>query len=110
VAKKMWGVKTDIVERDMGTSFENIGVCWLSNKKFSTINIISSAALWGVWKLRNELCFQNKSWRNMELLMMKVAGLAQNWAILCPASKRQDLNTYTSKILQWARSQDVILL
>jgi hypothetical protein len=110
VAKKMWGIISDIVGRDMGTSFQNIDVCWLSNRKFSAVNIISSAALWGVWKLRNEICFQNKSWRNIKILMMKVAGLAQNWAILCPANKKQDLNTYISKILLWARSQDVILL
>lgn len=45
VAKKMWGIISDIVGRDMGTSFQNIDVCWLSNRKFSGVNIISSAAL-----------------------------------------------------------------
>jgi hypothetical protein len=42
-------------------------------------------------------------------LMMKMAGLAQNWLILCPTKKKHDLSTFISKILCLSRSPEVIL-
>jgi hypothetical protein len=65
-------------------------MCWLSNKKFDAVNIVSAATLWGIWKLRNALCFQNTVWMNMKHLMWRIAGLAQNWLILCPAEMKED--------------------
>jgi len=41
----------------IGDNFTSIGTMWLSNKRFLVHNMIISAALWGMWKLRNELCF-----------------------------------------------------
>jgi hypothetical protein len=78
VAKEMWKRISVIVRREVGMSFDNIGVCWLSNKKFTVINIMSSPALWAVWKLRNDLCFQNLSWQSMGHLMMRIVVLLQN--------------------------------
>jgi hypothetical protein len=94
VARQMWGRISSVVGRVIGSSFESIGICWLSNKKFLNINIISSAALWALWKLRNDLCFQNKMWRSMQDLLMRVASLAQNWTILCPEEKKEELSFF----------------
>jgi hypothetical protein len=88
VAKKMWRMISTIAGRELGRSFEDVGTCWLSNKRFIVIKIISSAALWALWKLRNNFCFQNAGWRNMEQLLMKVVGLTHNWIILCPTAKK----------------------
>ena len=71
---------------------------WLSDRKFVAVNIISSSALWGLWKLRNELCFQNVGWRNMNLLIWRIGKLAQNWSILCPPTKETELRTYISSL------------
>jgi hypothetical protein len=51
VAKQMWIRISEMVGRDVGVSFESIGLCWLCDKKFLTINMITSAALWALWKL-----------------------------------------------------------
>jgi hypothetical protein len=54
VAKLMWESISSLVGRDMGRNFESIGVCWLSSKSFISINVITSAALRVIWKLRND--------------------------------------------------------
>jgi hypothetical protein len=76
VVRQMWCRISSVVGRVIETSFESIGICWLSNNRFLNVNIISSAALWSFWKLRNDLCFQNKMWRNMEGLLLRVVSLA----------------------------------
>jgi hypothetical protein len=99
VAKQMWIRISEVVSRDVGVCFESIGLCWLSEKKFLTINMITSAALWALWKLRNEMCFQNRAWRNMGRLLMRVVSLIQNWIILCPEGRREELKTYSMQLM-----------
>jgi hypothetical protein len=35
---------------------------WINNRKFIVENIFCAAALWGLWKLRNSVCFQGTLW------------------------------------------------
>jgi hypothetical protein len=105
VAKNMRKGIYDIVGRDMGNSFDSGGVCWPSEKKYVNINIISPAALWGLWKLRNELCFQDGAWISMKHLWWKEAGLVQNWLILCPS---KELNSFSLNLRAMARSPEAI--
>ena len=67
-------------------------------KEITQVLFISSAAQWGLWKLRNELCFQNVGWRNMNLLIWRIGKLAQNWSILCPPTKETELRAYISNL------------
>jgi hypothetical protein len=47
----------EVLDIDAGSDFVSIGTLWLiRNKKFLVPNISCSAALWGLWKLRNSLC------------------------------------------------------
>jgi hypothetical protein len=57
VAKRIWSYISNTLNRDLVGKFDGVGMCWLSDKKFAAINIVSVATLWGIWKLRNELCF-----------------------------------------------------
>jgi hypothetical protein len=66
----------------VGGGFESIGVRWLSNKKFAVSNMFIVAALWGLWKCRNDCCFRNISWQSMKHLLLKIVSLAQNWLVL----------------------------
>lgn len=91
VARQMWKEISQAVGFDIGSSSESIGTCWLSNKCFLLVNMVSAAALWGLWKLRNDFCFQHQAWRSMGVLLLRVMGLLQNWLILCPTSKKEDL-------------------
>jgi hypothetical protein len=108
VAKRMWGMIFVMFNRNLGHSFEDIGICWLSENKFTVINIFSSVAIWALWKLRNDLCFQNVGWRNMEMLMMRIVGLAHNWTILCPANKKEELLRYISQLQCMAKNPETI--
>lgn len=60
VAKRMWIEISYCVDLNVGSCFESIGKLWLSNKKFVVTNIFTSAALWGLCKLRN--CFFFADW------------------------------------------------
>lgn len=89
VAKQMWLNISETIECRCGDDFESVGKMWLS-KKNMVVNIFTSAALWGLWKLRNYICFQDGRWKDVQALMQKIAGHASNWAILCPSDKKQE--------------------
>jgi hypothetical protein len=105
VAKEMWIRISNAIGRDIGNSFESIGICWLSNRKFAAINILSSATLWALWKLRNALCFQNSLWQDMGKLLMNIVVMAQNWIILCPPEKKKELEYYIKELIYLAKGQ-----
>jgi len=66
VACQMWVYMAEMFGRSVGRSFESIGVMWISNKRFLVDNIFCAAALWGLWKLRNNLCFSGLSLEGYE--------------------------------------------
>jgi hypothetical protein len=68
VAKQCWTVISNIVGVTVGNDLAVIGQFWLSNKRNGLLNIVTSAVLWSIWKLRNELCFQRIGWKSMEIL------------------------------------------
>lgn len=53
VAQLLWDFISQALNLNLKT-FNDIGSKWLSNKNFAAVNIISSAILWCLWKLRNE--------------------------------------------------------
>jgi hypothetical protein len=57
VAKQCWNIMSDILGSRVGDNMCDVGKFWLSNKKHVLVNIVSSAVIWSIWKLRNDLCF-----------------------------------------------------
>lgn len=53
VAKQVRVHIFDVLEYRRGQGFISVG----SNRKFAVHNVITYAALWGLWKLRNMCCF-----------------------------------------------------
>jgi hypothetical protein len=45
VAKQIWVNISDCLDIDCVNYFESTGKCWLSNKKYSVINIFTSTAI-----------------------------------------------------------------
>jgi hypothetical protein len=68
VAKQSWLDVSEAVGFPIGLNFESTAKCWLCNKKFGIVNLITSAVCWGIWKLRNLLCFQEGAWKSMKQL------------------------------------------
>lgn len=98
VDKQCWCIMSDILGCSVGENMTNVGKYWLSNKKYCLVNMVSSAVIWSIWKLRNDLCFQRYGWRSMEMLLFRISGLLVNWTILCLEDKRGMLAEYINKI------------
>jgi hypothetical protein len=103
VAKQCWCIISNILGISVEESLIDIGKFWLSNKKHTVVNIVIAAVLWNLWKLRNELCFQRAGWRSMEILLHRIGGVLQNWVILCPQEKKQQLLEVINKTQEAAR-------
>lgn len=95
----MWLNISEVLEINCGCDFESIGRLWLS-KRFRIAKIFTSTALWGLWKLRNYLCFQNDHWRDVPTLLQRIVGLLQNWAILYPPEVKQDLDQIKDRLAE----------
>lgn len=46
------------------------------------INIVSSAAIWAISKLRNEIFFHCIVWTGMKMILLKIVGLLRRWLVL----------------------------
>jgi hypothetical protein len=101
VAKQCWKVISDVIGTTVGGDLAVIGQFWLSEKRHDILNIVTSAVFWSIWKLRNEILFQNIGRRSMDILLYRITGLLQNWEILCP-SEKQDLMRHIVKKIKMA--------
>lgn len=79
VAKFIWGVLSELCGLDLGANYESVAKMWLSNKKFQFANIITSAVIWCLWKMRNELCFQGEVWTGTDKLLRKISRTLKGW-------------------------------
>lgn len=103
VAKQVWCNISEAIGRVCGSDFVSIGQLWLSNKKFVVVNMFTSAALWGLWKLRNSLCFQNGRWKDVQSVLHLILALVQSWKLLCPAGNLQELELLSEKLKHLAQ-------
>jgi hypothetical protein len=58
-------LNSKICGRSIVNSFESVGSCGFSNKKFQVLNMLSCVSVWGLWKLRKNICFQGRRWKNI---------------------------------------------
>ena len=62
VAKQVRVEVCEAIALNIGVDFLSIGNMWLCNKMFLVCNMVTSAVLWSIWKLRNNICIQNAVW------------------------------------------------
>jgi hypothetical protein len=55
---------------------------WLCNKKNGIVNAFSSALCWGLWKLRNSVCFHGAAWLGMRMVWQTVIPMLRCWKIM----------------------------
>ena len=77
VAKVIW---SDL--RGNNVSFEVVAGMWLCDKKYMIENCVQAAALWVIWTIRNDLCFNLSGWLGMQVLWRKLAYLLSQWKVL----------------------------
>uniref|UniRef100_A0A0A8Z7S1 Uncharacterized protein n=1 Tax=Arundo donax TaxID=35708 RepID=A0A0A8Z7S1_ARUDO len=99
----MWMEISRIIGRQIGDDYVSIAQCWLSNKRFEVVNMISASALWSLWKLRNSFCFQNCSWTSMGLIWGKIIPMLKNWQVLCHTCSLDAFSRTVSKLVELSR-------
>jgi hypothetical protein len=74
VVSQAWEVVSKIVGFSLEANYESMAKCWLCNKRFGVVNMITSAVCCGLWKFMNVLCFQEVAWK----------GMSQVWHLVLP--------------------------
>ena len=82
VAKVLWAYMFEIFHIPLGSDYESIARWWISNKTYKVMNCFSAALMWCLWKFRNEMCFQGKSWHGEKLLLRRIINTMKNWRVL----------------------------
>jgi hypothetical protein len=79
VLKHVWLVIPDILNMNIGGSYESVAKFWVANKKHVVTNFISAAVMWTLWKLGNEMCFQGLVWPGFKTIWMRIARMLRGW-------------------------------
>lgn len=72
VAVDVLNLMSEVLELDIRKDYESVGKYWIANKKHRISNIVSSAVLWFLWKLRNEICFQGVVWLGVKMVLIRI--------------------------------------
>uniref|UniRef100_A0A8I6XX12 Uncharacterized protein n=1 Tax=Hordeum vulgare subsp. vulgare TaxID=112509 RepID=A0A8I6XX12_HORVV len=71
---------------------------WQLHKKMPVQNMIAAASLWSIWRLRNDFCFQGRSWRGLGCVLVKLRSFLRQWAALCDATQEEVLRQFITKL------------
>ena len=82
VAKMVWSTISELVGTPVGADFESVARWWISNKNFFALNTTCTAALWSLWKLRNDMCFQGKAWPGVKDIWRRMVLELDQWKVL----------------------------
>jgi hypothetical protein len=56
-----------------------VGSLWICERTLRISNIVHTAALWSLWKVRNDICFNRSGWHDMQVVFRKVAYTLAHW-------------------------------
>jgi hypothetical protein len=71
VATKIWEIVSEFFGISIG--LDSIARFWIANKKHMALNTICAVTLWSIWKSRNALIFDSKTWISLQqVLAMKL--------------------------------------
>lgn len=73
------GVISELLGIQLGGDYESVARLWIANKRHFITNAVSSAVVWSLWKLRNELCFQGTVWTGMKMVLVRIARTLRGW-------------------------------
>jgi hypothetical protein len=91
VAQSMWWTISEITGVDIQSDFESMARMWLSEKRFGCLNVCTSAVLWALWKIRNDLCFHGVCWMGISRVYGRCAGILKNWSLV---NKTEDVKKW----------------
>jgi hypothetical protein len=80
------------------TDFESVRSMWIKGKKYKAYNILTSAVIWSIWKLRNKFCFQCAVWSRVEVVLLRVTRHLRNWALLKKTEETVQLEAWAKEL------------
>jgi len=110
IGTNTWKVVSEFLGTDVGSDFESVARFWLAHKRHVLTNAISSAILWSIWKLRNEIYFQGVRWTGLPLLFLKTVRMLRRWIPLFKQemgaqvedfARRLEIHASSPPQLQW---------
>jgi hypothetical protein len=78
VAKVFWQEISEVIDLNVGGDFESVAKYWISETKHRKVNVCTTAAIWALWKLRNEVCFQDSRWTGVQRLLRRSAKMMRD--------------------------------
>ena len=96
----LWKHVYDNFEIQIGSNFESVAHWWVSNNRNSVLNTVGAALLWSLWKLRNEICFQGKRWKDEQVVLNKIVQALKNWRSLCKVGSEDKYNWVINMMLE----------
>jgi hypothetical protein len=103
VASEMWNQISMLTGIKLQVNLFSVSSLWICEKTNQVPNIVHAAALWSLWKLRNDLCFNGSGWSCMQVLYLKVAHTLERWKVLCPDGKRSELERVCAALMSLVR-------
>jgi hypothetical protein len=73
VVKEMWRNLSCITGIAVNAGLFDVFRLWICEKTHIVSNIVHAAALWSLWKQRNDLCFNRLSWPSMQVLFHRIS-------------------------------------
>jgi hypothetical protein len=99
VAKYMWMIVSEFLGIVVGDNLEFVAKLWVMGSKFKLINVCTTAVLWSIWKIRNDICFQVDQWMGMKKVLGRCGATLKNWSMLT----RED----AGQLLNWAEELEL---
>jgi len=103
VATALWNYIADIFGIPIGSNFESVARWWVSNKRNNVLNTCGAAFLWNIWKLRNEMCFQGKVWKDVKVVLNKMVRALESWTPICRAGSVEKMEWVLEQLKQKSR-------
>lgn len=89
VARHLWKFVAECFHMEIPVSFEDIGALWHMHKSKIVLNMVTAASFWSLQTLRNDFCFQGRTWRSLACVFARLRSFLQQWIVLCDATQSE---------------------
>jgi mannosylglycoprotein endo-beta-mannosidase len=82
VATKIWELVSEFFGISIGLDYLSVARFWIANKKHMALNTICAATLWSIWKSRNALIFDSKTWISLKQVLIMILNTLKKWRLI----------------------------
>lgn len=109
VSVELWRVISDMSNYTNELTSVAMLEWWTRNCNRTADVMFHSAALWTLWRYRNDMCFNHVPWIGMEVLWRKAASTLATWEVLCSGPVKERILFLVQKLEQLARALPLLL-